>query len=630
MTDQTPKKFNSLQEANSYILSQYDGDLRVAIPLGLGKPNQLINLIYDSFVLNPQKKLEIYTALSLDIPQPKTEIESKLLEKFIDRHFGEQYPRLNYLKDLFDRRPPENVKVYEFYFLAGQYSQIQSAQQNYISLNYTHVARGIAGRGLQMAIQYISPARQNTDGRTMYSLSCNPDVTLDLVDHYKKQNKKIFTVGVVHPDLPYLGGDAEVPEDFFDVIIESPEVQHPLFALPRNAVDDVDHMIGFHASQLLPDGGTLQIGIGSLSDALVYSLILRHEQNAEYKTLAENFWNFQHRPSGIEYCEQPFLEGIYGTSEMLMDGFMYLRQANILKREVFDQDEHKKIYLHGAFFLGSKALYNWLKSLNEVDHKGLSMTRVSKVNDLYDSNEHALRRQRRKARFYNTTMNVNLLGGVSSDTLPNGTVISGVGGQYNFVSMAQELQDAHSVLLVRSTRRSKGKRLSNITILGEQMTIPRHLRDIVITEYGIANLKGKTDAEVVAALIEIADSEFQGELIQWAKKQGKLPQAYQLPKSAQNNTPQKIQEFLGRSREKGLFSVYPFGSDFTEVEQRLIGSLSTLKEKSKLEIVQTLLRGLFVSSEDFHAELTHLHLDSPHTFKQWIGRFLVLGLLKKS
>ncbi|AGH94587.1 acetyl-CoA hydrolase/transferase C-terminal domain-containing protein [Pseudobdellovibrio exovorus] len=630
MTNRMPKRFNSLNDAHDYILDQYDGDLRVAIPLGLGKPNQLINMIYDSFVSNPQKKLEIYTALSLDIPQPKTEIEAKLLEKFIERHFGGQYPRLNYLKDLLDRRPPENIKVYEFYFLAGQYSQVKPAQQNYISLNYTHVARGIAGRGLQMAIQYISPARKNTAGQRMYSLSCNPDVTLDLVDHYQKENKRIFTIGVVHPDLPYLGGDAEVSEDFFDVIIESPEVQHPLFALPRNSVDDVDHMIGFHASQLLPDGGTLQIGIGSLSDALVYSLILRHEKNAEYKTLVESFWNFKQRPLGLEYCEEPFESGIYGTSEMLMDGFMYLRQANILKREIFDHDEHKKTYLHGAFFLGSRALYDWLKNLNEADYSGLSMTRVSKVNDLYDSNEHALRRQRRKARFYNTTMNVNLLGGVSSDTLPNGTVISGVGGQYNFVSMAQELHDAHSVLLVRSTRTSKGKRISNITILGEQMTIPRHLRDIVITEYGIANLKGKTDAEVVAALIEIADSEFQPELIRWAKEQGKLPQSYELPKSAQNNTPQKIQEFLGRSQEKGLFSNYPFGSDFTEVEQKLIASLSALKEKSKLEVALLLLRGVFTSASPFREELQHLHLDSPRTLKQWIGRFLVLGSLQKS
>lgn len=619
------QKFKTLQEASSYILQQYNGDLRVAVPLGLGKPNQLINLIYDNFVLNPDKKLEIYTALSLDLPQSKTDIQKKLLASFVERHFGKNYPRLHYLRDLLQQKNPANINVYEFYFLAGQYSNVKAAQQNYISINYTHVAQGISERGLQMTIQYISPSRTSEDGQITHSLSCNPDVTLDLADLYKKKDQKLFTVGVVHPDLPYLGGDAEVPEDFFDVIVESSEVAHQLFAIPRNAIDEVDHMIGFHASQLLPDDGTLQIGIGSLSDALVYSLILRHQRNAEYKTLVENFWNFQKRPTGIDYFEEEFEKGIYGTSEMLMDGFMYLRKANILKRMIFDQDEHKKRYLHGAFFLGSKGLYEWLKNLNQEDFDGLSMTRVSKVNDLYDPNERALRRQRKHARFFNTTMSVNLFGGASSETLPNGKVISGVGGQYNFVSMAHELVDGHSVMLVRATRTSNGKRISNITTMGQQMTIPRHLRDIVVTEYGIAYLKGKTDAEVAAALIEIADSEFQQELIKWAKQQGKLAQSYELPKHAQDNNPQRIQEFLSRSFEKGMFARYPFGSDFTEVEQKLIEALSGLKEKSKLQIAKLILKGVFVNADNYIEELEHLGLRKPKGVRQWIGRWLVLA-----
>ncbi len=71
-----------------------------------------------------------------------------------------------------------------------------------------------------------------------------------------------------------------------------------------------------------------------------------------------------------------FAKGLYGTSEMLMDGFMHLRKADILKREIFDHHESARRYLHGAFFLGSRDFYSWLRNLSRDDYEGLSMTRV--------------------------------------------------------------------------------------------------------------------------------------------------------------------------------------------------------------------------------------------------------------
>lgn len=623
------KRFHNLGDAASFILSQYSGDLKVAGPLGLGKANQLMNLIYEHFEAQPHKKLEIYTALSLDVPQLKSDLEKKLLGPFLERHFKQDYPRLHYVRAVKEGTLPPNISLFEFYFLAGQYKEIAEAQQNYISLNYTHATRAIAARGLQVVIQLISPSRDKDGSGRTYSLSCNPDVTLDMYDLYRERGQKIFVVGIVHPDLPYLGGDAVVNEDFFDAIVESDEIRHELFAVPKNLVDTVDHLIGFHASQLMPDDGTLQIGIGSLSDALVYSLILRHERNAEYRTLVTNFWDRRHRPQGLEYHEDIFTKGIYGTSEMLMDGFMHLRKAQILKRLIFDHDENKKRYMHGAFFLGTKDLYSWLRGLEGDDYEGLSMTRVSKVNDLYDANELALRRQRKNARLFNTTMEINLFGAASSDTQPDGQVISGVGGQYNFVAMAHELPDARSVLMLRSTRMKAGRRYSNIVTSNGQTTIPRHLRDIVITEYGVADLHGKSDSEVAAALIQISDSEFQPQLIEWAKKQGKLPLDYELPESAQDNTPEKLEEFIGRSREKSLFPPFPFGSDFTPAESRLVQALSGIKDQPKSKLLAALLRGMRTAPEPYQAELEHLQLDDERIsgVKERLMRWLILGLL---
>ncbi len=88
-----------------------------------------------------------------------------------------------------------------------------------------------------------------------------------------------------------------------------------------------------------------------------------------------------------------------------------------------------------------------------------------------------------------------------------------MGGQYNFVAISNELPDSHSILMMKSYHISHGKKSSNIVWSHEQITIPRHLRDIVITEYGIAALKGKSDEDVIKSLIEISDSEFQSELV---------------------------------------------------------------------------------------------------------------------
>ena len=106
--------------------------------------------------------------------------------------------------------------------------------------------------------------------------------------------------------------------------------------------------------------------------------------------------------------------------------------------------------------------------------------------------------------------------------------MSGVGGQYNFVAMAHELEGARSILLLRATREAPAaQRESNIVFNYGHTTIPRHLRDIVVTEYGIADLRGRTDAEVAAALIAIADARFQEGLAEQAKAAGKLPRDWQ-------------------------------------------------------------------------------------------------------
>src|SRR6185437_4061445 len=193
----------------------------------------------------------------------------------------------------------------------------------------------------------------------------------------------------------------------------------------------------------------------------------------------------------------PFTKGLYGVSEMLIEAFLGLIDAGILTREV------DGVTLHGAFFLGPKSFYRALREMPADRLARIQMMPVSFTNQLY-GDEDAKRGARVGARFVNTAMMATLMGAAISDGLEDGPVVSGVGGQYNFVAQAFALEGARSILTLEATRPSSRKVQSNIRWGYGHETIPRHLRDIVVTEYGVADLRGKSDAETIAAMLQVA------------------------------------------------------------------------------------------------------------------------------
>jgi len=135
--------------------------------------------------------------------------------------------------------------------------------------------------------------------------------------------------------------------------------------------------------------------------------------------------------------------------------------------------------------------------------------------------------------------------------------------------------------------REKHKQISsNVVWTYDYDTIPRHLRDIVITEYGIADLRGKSDEECVKAMLGVCDARFQGALMEKAKKYGKLDKDWQLPPHFANNTPENLSRVLATYRQHGLFPAYPHGCD-CPADKKLLPFLqrmeldqpATLKEK---------------------------------------------------
>ncbi|WP_130872181.1 acetyl-CoA hydrolase/transferase C-terminal domain-containing protein [Pseudomonas bubulae] len=583
----------SIERAVDDVLARLPMHIHLGLPLGLGKANRFVNALYQRIRQLPERQLTIYTALSLGRPPLGDGLQRLFLEPFVERVFGD-YIELDYLADLLHNSMPTNIHVEQFFLQPGSLLNSPPAQQDYVSSNYSHAARDINASGLNLVAQLV--ARHPEDAARL-SLSCNPDITLDLLPMIAKRRaagETILILGQVHGDLPYMPGDSELSIDDFDLLIDEDE-HTTLFSTPSMPVNLQDHMIGLHASTLIRDGGTLQIGIGSMGDALSAALLARQGDNEGYRDLLDAIditpWRkLIEQQGGVE----PFARGLYGCSEMFVHGLMVLADAGIVRRKVYpDADRQAQanagtldeslqgdgVSIHGGFILGPRDFYQRLRELPHSKRLEFNMTAISYINELYGQEE-LKRLQRRDARFVNSAFTVTLLGAAVADQLEDGRVLSGVGGQYNFVAQGHALHDARSVIMLRSWRESGGDVSSNIVWEYGHCTIPRHLRDIVVTEYGIADLRGKTDSKVIEALLNITDSRFQTELTTQAQLMGKLPKDFRLDPRFADNSPQRLQEIA--DRHPHLFPEYPLGSDFSAQEQDLLRALNWLKSKFKL------------------------------------------------
>ncbi|MBO6279736.1 MAG: acetyl-CoA hydrolase, partial [Pseudomonas sp.] len=154
-----------------------------------------------------------------------------------------------------------------------------------------------------------------------------------------------------------------------------------------------------------------------------------------------------------------------------------------------------------------------------------------------------------------------------------------------------------------------------------------HLRDIVVTEYGIADLRGKTDKQVIEALLNITDSRFQTELIAQAQQIGKLPNDFCLNPRFADNSPERLQAIA--ERHPHLFPEYPLGSDFSAQEQDLLRALNWLKSKFKLTQLYELGKATLdaPSPQMYPEHLARMHLDNPDGLREELyQRVLLAGL----
>ncbi len=722
MNTQAPQRHDDVGECVDAALRRVGKRIVLATPLAIGKPNAVLNEFYRRVARDPSLHLTIFTALSLNRPVGKSELERRFLGPLVERVFGD-YPDLEYVRALRAGTLPANIQVRHFYVQAGAWLGVESVQHEFTSVNYSHVVRDLVELGVNVLAQQV--AARSSSGRNELSLSCNPDLTLDLfpcLDQARASGAQVVTIGAVNRRLPFMLGDAVIPEARFDLLLDHERYDHDPYCPPQLPIRDVEHALGLNAAALVRDGGTLQLGIGELGEACVYGLQLRQQRNDVFRAALAATGVSTRSAQAIERLGglAPFDRGLYACTEMFIDGFLELYRSGILARRVYPHATLQRLLddgviteridvellvalsragiewldpadfdglqraglflpgtrlaargvllapdgarlearldtvearaeiaahclarrldggrvLHAGFLLGPRGFYGALRDLPEDDRQRFDMTRISFTNQLYGPDQALKIAQRRHARFINTTMMVNGLGAAVSDALDSGQVISGVGGQYNFVAMAHALPEARSILLLRSTRTSGGTTSSNILWNYGHTTIPRHLRDVVVTEYGIADLRGLTDRDCVASLLAVTDSRFQPALLAQAQRAGKIEQGYRIPDPQRDNQPEAIANALRPLRAQGLFSEYPFGSDLTAEEIVLARALERLKARNATPQgrARTLLAAVAASgdSTELQPYLERLGLATPKGWRQRLMARMVAGAISET
>ncbi len=332
--------------------------------------------------------------------------------------------------------------------------------------NYFAELPQLIERGLSPADVVFTMASP-MDEHGYFALSLAADYTMAAV---KKARAIVLEV---NPNVPFAYGDCYVHISKVTALVESSD---PVLEVGLPTIGPVQEAIGKYVADLIEDGSTLQIGYGGIPDAVVMQLQHKHDL------------------------------GIH--TEMIGDGILSLIESGAVTNK-------KKTFMPGksvaTFALGSNKLYKFMHR-----NPALEMHPVEFTNDPY------IAARNDKLIAINATMQVDLLGQCGSESL-GFSPYSGTGGQADFVRAANRSKDGKAFIVVPST--AKDDTISRIVPTltpGTHVTTSKNDINYVVTEYGVAQLRGKSAKQRVEALIGIAHPNFRNELREAAKKMNLL------------------------------------------------------------------------------------------------------------
>ncbi|WP_042679346.1 acetyl-CoA hydrolase/transferase family protein [Anaerosalibacter massiliensis] len=283
------------------------------------------------------------------------------------------------------------------------------------------------------------------------------------VDYTKEACKRAKLVIVqVNKHMPRTLGDCFIHVSEMDFIVEKDE---PIIELIPPKIGKIEKEIGRHCASLINDGDTLQLGIGGIPDAVLSCL-------------------YDKKDLGIH-------------SEMFSDGVVDLVNAGVINNSKKTYFKNKMV---ATFLMGTKKLYDFVNNNPMVEMRSADFVN-NPVEIMKNDNIVCI----------NSCVQVDLMGQVVSDSIGS-MQISGVGGQVDFVRGASMSKNGKSIIAMSSTVKGKVSKIVPVIDKGAAVTTSRNDVDYIVTEYGIARLKGKNLRQRAEALIEIAHPDFRQEL----------------------------------------------------------------------------------------------------------------------
>ena len=328
---------------------------------------------------------------------------------------------------------------------------------NYFSEIPVLIARALIPSDVVFAIA------STMDAHGYFSLSLGADYTMAAIARAR------VVVLEVNPNVPFAYGRCHVHISQVTALVESSD---PVLEVGLPKIGPVQEAIGKYVADLIDDGSTLQIGYGGIPDAVVMQLTHKHDL------------------------------GIH--TEMIGDGILSLVECGAVTNR-------RKNYLPGktvaTFALGSKKLYRFMDR-----NPGMEIHPVDFTNDPY------LAGQNDNLVAINATLQIDLLGQCGSESLAH-LPYSGTGGQSDFVRAANRSRGGKAFIVLPSTAKDDSiSRIVPCLSPGTHVSTSKNDINYVVTEYGVAQLRGKSAKERVRALIGIAHPHFRAELAEQAKR----------------------------------------------------------------------------------------------------------------
>jgi itaconate CoA-transferase len=359
------------------------------------------------------------------------------------------------------------IKPHAFFLTAPERDLMQHGMQDkrrvvyYMPGNFSSMPRILAEVGIDAFIVMVSPM----DKAGFFSCGTNGDYTIPTARIAKK------LIVEVNPKMPRVFGDSSVHISEVAAIVER---ESPLFEMPARPTTEIDRVISRHILELVPERACLQIGVGGVPNAVCDALV-------------------NHKDLGIH-------------TELMTPQIAALIRSGAVTNRYKNINRYKNVY---TLAIGDAELYEFLN-----DNSSMELYPVDYVNDPY-----VIARNDRMISI-SAFLEVGLDGEVNAEVVA-GRQYSAPGGQLDFVRGAQLSNGGKSILTAYSTA-ATGKLSRIVPRIEGPATDPRADTQYIVTEYGIADMRGKSTAQRAQALIAIAHPDFRDELYHAARELGYL------------------------------------------------------------------------------------------------------------